>query len=338
VAQYRGKYRYAKDEESAKQKLYEMLAGAEESKPANVTVEVVLEEYLNASMPNLKPRTVTRYRLAIDAHLIPAFGRMKLHKLTASDIERVYARKLGDGQSPASIRLMHTVLSSAIKREVRLQRVQTNVCSGVQLPRLDRDEVEVFQPSEVQALLTAASQDRLEALWVLALNTGARVSELVGLQVQDYDPAMGTLDICRSVHDGAVGTVKSKRSKRKITLPAIAREALDRHLTREHSSIWMFHNSQGKPFWYSFFRTYRWMPLLKRAGVPYRTFHVCRHTVASNLLSNPQLPIPAIAAYLGHDVQTLLRTYAHCLPDQMQDVAAAMDAKLSQQSAPLRLH
>lgn len=191
----------------------------------------MLEEYSNAARPNLKPRTITRYQHAIEKHLKPAFGKQKLH----------------NGQSPASIRLVHSVLSSATKRMVRLKQVQTNVCSDVQLSRVDREEVRVFDATEVRALLTVTSQDSMEALWILALTTGARVSELKGLQVQDYEPVTGTLDIRRSVYNGAVGTTKSKKGKRQIKLPAIARDSLDRHARVLNSTFspWMFPNSKG---------------------------------------------------------------------------------------------
>lgn len=198
---------------------------------------------------------------------------------------------------------------------VRLKQVQTNVCSDVQLSRVDREEVRVFDATEVRALLTVTSQDSMEALWILALTTGARVSELKGLQVQDYEPVTGTLDIRRSVYNGAVGTTKSKKGKRQIKLPAIARDSLDRHARVLNSTFspWMFPNSKGNTIGYYCFRRYHWMPLLERAGVEYRSFHTCRHTVASNLLANPSLPIPAIAAYLGHDIQTLRSSSAPSL-------------------------
>jgi integrase len=329
VAQFNGIYRYAKSEQEAKRKLRQLLKQSDGIKPANISVATALDEYLQAARQNLKPRTFKRYEQAIAADLKPAFGKQKLHKLTARTIEDVYARKLQDGLSPATIRLIHSVLSSVIKRAVRLKLLQHNVCKDVLLPKIDRDEVEVFDPSEVHALLTAAKYDRLEAFWVLALTTGARVSELIGLQVQDYDPSNGTLDIRRSVYNGAVGTPKSKKGKRQIKLPAIAQDALNRHLAGERDSIWMFPNSRGNTIGYSCFRRYHWLPLLKRANVQYRNFHTCRHTVASNLLANPSLPIPAIATYLGHDIDTLLKTYAHMLDNQMDAVAAAMDAALS---------
>jgi integrase len=114
VAQLNGIYRYARDEETAKQKLYKLLAGAEEAKPENITVAKHFDDYLKHIQTNLKPRTVKRYRKAIDAHLRPAFGKQKLHILDAQKIERIYAKKLEQGLSPASIHVLHAVLSASL--------------------------------------------------------------------------------------------------------------------------------------------------------------------------------------------------------------------------------
>jgi len=62
VAQFQGKYRYAQTEEAAKQKLYKMLTNTEESKPKTITVGKLLDEYITHATPNLKPRTVKKYR------------------------------------------------------------------------------------------------------------------------------------------------------------------------------------------------------------------------------------------------------------------------------------
>jgi integrase len=174
VAQLNGKCRYAKTEEAAKAKLYKLLAGAEESKPENITVAKHLQDYLQHPQVHLKPRTVKRYREAIEAHLIPALGREKLHTLDAHRIEGVYATKLEQGLSPASIHVLHAVLSASLRRALRLGLIQHNPCKDVEKPRVEREEVEVFDPSEVKFLLSAAKSDRLEALWILALTTGLR--------------------------------------------------------------------------------------------------------------------------------------------------------------------
>jgi len=324
VAQYKGQYRYSKDKATAKHKLTQMLRQPDVARPTNITVGIALDQYLEASKPNLKPRTINRYSEASCVHLKPALGSTKLHKLTALEIESLYARMLDTGSSPATVRLVHAVLSSAIKRVVRLSLLKTNVCTSVQLPKLNTPKVQVFSPDEVAAILTAAKHDRLHALYLLGLSVGAREGELLGLQIQDYDPSTGALSISRTLYNGAVGSPKSKQGNRTIKLPKQAQQVLETHIEKNGSHPWIFTNThRGHIHCSTFSRTY-WKPLLVKAGVPYRNFHTCRHTVASNLLSK-QLPIPAVAAYLGHTPQTLLKTYAHVLKNDFDLIAAALD-------------
>jgi integrase len=329
VAQLNGTYRYARTEEAAKAKLYKLLAGAEESKPQNITVAKHLDDYLQHAQANLKPRTVKRYREAIDAHLRPALGKEKLHTLDARCVEAVFAKKLENSLSPASIHVLHAVLSASLKRAVRLNLIKHNPCKNVEKPRVEREEIEVFNPQEVKALLSAAKNDRLEALWVLALTTGLREGELLGLQTCDVDLHAGTLRVSRTVYNGIVGTPKSRRSRRTITLPQIAKDALQEHIANSGADgdDWLFPNGNGQPMWRSNFVDRHWNPLLKRAAIDYKVFHTCRHYVASTLLSKG-LPISPVARYLGHDEITLLKTYSHLMPDQMEAVATAMDETL----------
>jgi integrase len=328
VAQFDGKYRYAKTKQEAKKKLRHLLQQADEVKPSNITVGTVLADYLQSAKTNLKPRTVQRYQAIIENHLKPALGRVKLHTLTAIEIENVYAHKLDEGLSASTVQVIHAVLSAAIKRAVRLQLVQTNVCRDVQRPKIQRDEVEVFDPSEVAAILSAAKHHRLEAFWVLAMTTGMRHGEIVGLYVEDYVPGRGTLDIRRTVYNNVVGTLKSKRSRRTIKLPLLAQRALDAHLDAHRPSrAYIFTNGAGNPIRNNTFVTCLWRPFLQRVGVEYKNSHTCRHYVASTVLSKG-LPITAVARFLGHDERTLLSTYSHLMPDQMDTVAAAMDEAL----------
>jgi integrase len=129
-----------------------------------------------------------------------------------------------------------------------------------------------FDPSEVRALLSAASQDRLEALWVLALTTGLREGELLGLQACDVGLRDGALRISRTVYNGVVGTPKSRRSRRIITLPKLAHDTLRRHIKQGNyeGSDNLFPNGAGKAMWRTTFIYHHWIPLLKRAGVEYK--------------------------------------------------------------------
>jgi integrase len=326
VAQFNGTYRYAKTEQAARQKLYAVLAGAEESKPENITVGKHLDDYLLHAQSNLKPRTVKRYREAIDAHLKPSLGTCKLHDLDVRKIEDLYISKLNAGLSAGSVHLLHAVLSASMKRAVRLKLVHHNVCRDVDRPRIEREEIPVFDAAEVQRILTAAKGDRLEALYVLAFSAGLRIGEALALQRDDVDFGRGTLKISRTIYNGVVGTPKSKRSRRTITLPKIAQDALERHM--EHvGGDWLFISQRGQPWWYWTFICDRYKPLLQRANVPYKNIHVARHTVASTLLARG-LPITSVARFMGHDERTLLASYAHLMPDQMDAIASAMDAAL----------
>ena len=105
-----------------------------------------LDDYLLAAKPNHKPRTVKRYSEAIEVHLRPAIGNVKLHKPTGLQVEEIYARKLEQSISPTTIQLINAVLSASLKRAVRLKLAQTNVCKDVQTPTIRHEEVEVLPP------------------------------------------------------------------------------------------------------------------------------------------------------------------------------------------------
>lgn len=175
-------------------------------------------------------------------------------------------------------------------------------------------------------MLTAASNDPLKALWVLALTTGMRSGELVGLKAGDFSRDAGTLRISRTVYNGQVGTPKSKRSRRTIKLPRRSLQAVSTHIEQGNyaNNDWLFPSKSGKAMWASSFTEHHWRPLLQRAGIKYKNFHTCRHYVASTLISK-KLPISAIARYLGHDEITLLRTYSHLIGDMQNMVAEAMN-------------
>jgi integrase len=161
------------------------------------------------------------------------------------------------------------------------------------------------------AIYASRCQDRLEALWVLALSTGMRGGEIRGLEWKHINLSAGTLDVRQTTTiKGQLGTPKSKNSVRMLQLPEIAIDALRRH---RKSSRFVFPNRKGTDFIrYHSFVIFNWRPLTQRAGIQYKNFHTCRHYVASSLLRKG-LPITAVARYLGHDEVTLLRTYSHLI-------------------------
>lgn len=221
---------------------------------------------------------------------------------------------------------MHTVLSSAFKRAAKWQLVGSNIVRNVDAPKIARTEVEVWESSEVQAILAQAKVEPLRAAYVFALSTGMRGGEILALQPQDYNKQAGTLAIRRTlVNNGTqIGTPKSNNSRRIIHLPTIAVEALER---TDLSGIWCFPSKAGTTLFYHNFIRFHWRPLLERAEVNYRSFHTCRHYVASELI-HKGIPISAVARYLGDTEVTILRTYSHLINGMEHMVPQAMDEAL----------
>jgi integrase len=149
VAQYKGRYRYAKTKQEAKRKLLELLkAGDVLQQPNSITVAAFMDRWLAFAEQNLKPPMVKRYRETIKIYIKPNLGNTKLHKLDALTIQQMYSNMLRSGLSPATVNLVHSVVSSAFTRAVKWGVLQHNVIENVDAPRIQRKEVEVFTPQE----------------------------------------------------------------------------------------------------------------------------------------------------------------------------------------------
>jgi integrase len=190
------------------------------------------------------------------------------------------------------------------------------------------EEVEVFTDDEVKRILKAAEGHRLEALWALAVGTGARQGELLALERDDFDLKAGTVRIVRMVDQRKGGfTVQAPKSKsgtRTITLPAFALEAVKKHL-QDRAAGPVFTTTSGKYIARNNLVNQDWNPLLTRAKVPYRKFHTCRHTHASRLLADG-VDTAEVAKRIGDKIDTLTKVYAHWIPTTNRDTAAKIDA------------
>jgi integrase len=172
---------------------------------------------------------------------------------------------------------------------------------------------------------------QFEALYVMAVHTGLRQGELLGLRWTDVDldAASPRLSVHRSlkVTDGGLGfgRPKNKASRRSVPLNSTTVTALRAHRTRQHeerlaSPRWrdhdlVFPNSIGGPMDHNnlYYRDYE--PLLKRAGLDDKgfTFHALRHTFATALFARGQHP-KIVQSLLGHaSIAQTMDTYSHLM-------------------------
>jgi integrase len=210
---------------------------------------------------------------------------------------------------------------------VRWRLVPYNVADAVTPPRPTKPEITPLTAEQVKMLLAAARGDRLEALYVLAVTTGMRIGEMLGLKWSDVDLSAGTLQVRRTVAaDGTANAPKTASSRRTVRLSRLAIRALNKH---PRSAEWVFASTAGTPVGICNFHKNSWRPLLTRAGLPHRRVHDLRHTAATLMLSHG-VPVKVVSEMLGHaDVSTTLSIYAHVLPDMQGPAADAMDDVLS---------
>ena len=189
---------------------------------------------------------------------------------------------------------------------------------------------------EARTLLQLAREHRLEALFVVALGTGARQGELFGLRWGDFDANAGRLKIQRQIVDvngkPEVSEPKTAAGRRTLDLPRFCTEALLRHRDRQSvsplPSAWIFSDEKGGPLRRQNFRRRVWGPLAKVAGVPGLRFHDLRHSCASLLMALNVHP-RVVQSILGHaDVGTTLAVYSHLAEGLGRAAAGELDSML----------
>jgi integrase len=309
----------------------------------NVMLGEYLARWLHDSVHGtVRHSTYVRYEGLVRNHISPTLGQIKLPKLSPVHVRGLYRDKLEGGLSPRSVNYIHVCLHKALKQAVMDGMVPRNVAEAVKAPQVHCKEATPLSPEQVRVLLVAAHEDRLEALFVIALHTGLRRGELLALKWTDVDLETGRLSVQRSLAaDGKFNPPKRKSSRRTVRLTTAAAEALKKHRAAQNEerlrrgSLWedhdlVFPNQIGKPMNGGNLYHRVWNPLLRRANLPQTfTFHSLRHTFATTLLRqnvNPKI----VQEALGHAtiVQTM-DTYSHVMPDMQHITTDALESAFS---------
>ncbi len=342
------KYIYGRTREEVHERLTVLLRNKQQGLPIP-DERVSLEHYLNRWLedvvkPSVRTSTFIRYDGDVKYHFIPALGKIPLAKLTPQQLQNFYTEKAREGCAPQSILNMHRVLHSALKQAVRWNLVARNVTEAVTPPKIRRREMHTLTPPEAKQLLEAAKGEPLDALYVLAVTTGMRQAELLALRWRDLDLEAGALEVRRTFSRGENGTrvetePKSAKGKRRITLAAMATDALRRHRIAQAKERlaagrdWkdqglMFCTAVGSPIEQSNLLRRSFWPLLAKAGLPRIRFHDLRHTAATLLLAQGVHP-KIVQELLGHSqISLTLDLYSHVLPTMQEDAAKKMEKLL----------
>ena len=304
---------------------------------SSLSLNKFLDDWLtSAAKPRVSERTYAEYDALIRRYVREPLGKTMLSDLRALQIQNLYSQMQERGLSPRVVRYTHAVLSSALKQGVRWGMLQRNPAELVQLPKLRRKEMRAMTPEESARFLSALQTDRYSALFSLALSTGMRPEEYLGLRWTDVDLAKASVTVQRALVWRTKGggwyftEPKTSRSRRTIPLPTSMVIALTEHKRRQSEerlrlgSEWqdnglVFTTVLGTPLNISNLTAKHFKPALKSAGLPkcIRLYDL-RHTCATLLLGAGENP-KVVSERLGHASITLtLDVYSHVLPDMQK--------------------
>lgn len=318
--------------------------------PTKVTVKSFLESWLaDYAKMSVVPKTYERYSEIIRLHLIPALGHVQLTKLQPLHLQSYYTEALASGRrdgkgglSPQTVLHYHRLLRCALGQAVKWQLVGRNVADAVTPPRPANREMPILDEDGTRHLLTKAEGTRLHLPVLLAVTTGLRLGEILGLRWEDLNLDAGLLTVRQSLEQTKEGIrfkqPKTHRSTRPIALPEFVITVLRRHRAQQAEarllagSAFKSHGlvccqDMGEP-WKTSIISKAFEHLAAEAGCPQIRFHDLRHTHASWLLSN-SVPLKVVSERLGHArASTTLDVYGHVLPGMQEDAARKINAAL----------
>lgn len=306
--------------------------------PTKMTVGEWLDIWTRDYLGGVKSTTAVVYRANVRTYIKPALGATRLDQLHPHAVQN-FINSLA--LSPATVRSIQGVLHHALEKAVILGYIQTNPAARCTLPKVEREEPQPLDDTQVAVLLDVVKGTDMEHLVTVALFTGMRMSELLGLTWDAIDFDSGTITVnkqlSRQGHRGA-GLFQSPKSNkiRTVTPASVVFDALKRQRARQAEMqlragpLWdnphglVFTVGDGSPFNQSKagrgFKT-----AAAAAGMPDFHFHSLRHTYAVNAIRAGD-DIKTVQGNLGHATAAFtLDRYGHVTERMKRDSAVRME-------------
>jgi integrase len=279
---------------------------------------------------HLEVSTRAAYRSYLHTHFLPYFGQIPIASILPSTVHAWVSFAHQAGLSPRSIRKYHVLLHNIFRRAVQDRVIAFNPCADTELPKVVAKPTRILSPAEFERLLDAIPQ-RHRVMMLVAIETGMRWGELVGLRVRHVDFLRRTVlvqDVVVEVSKKDSPTGERFVTKpypkndqlRRLRITSELLEAIARHvenLDLRHDDLLFPANgcSGGGPISRANFRTRIWLSALTRAGLGSDVrFHDLRHTHASWLLAGGA-DLKVVMDRMGHAQLATTQRYLHTLPD-----------------------
>lgn len=315
--------------------------------------------YLDIKRDILAPRTWHDYSRTIDSLIVPLLGHMKISDIKPSHVQQfihylqgnVKLKKDGsaDTENPklsnATIKRKLTVLQSIFRQAVKLDIISSNPANTEKLtiPKTITPKIEIFSKQEAVEMLSCLENEPLQfqVLIQLAIMTGCRCGELVGLKFSDIDYQTNKITVERSAYkvSGQPTNVKPPKDYeiRTITINSHCIELI-RLLKAEkekqameqaekwHDEDWLFTQHNGE-IMNPQTPTKQFSKFLKKHGLKHRKFHSLRHTSATLLLYGG-VNLKQVQERLGHGDISTTNKYLHCIAEADEEASNVLQNML----------
>lgn len=340
----KGGYKREKDAEAACAEAITKINQGNYVEGNNITLggflEIWLKEY---AKPNYKPNVYDVEESIVQKRIIPSLGMQRLQQIKPLTITRFY-NQLQEKYSSDYARHIHVVLRNVFKMAERWEMIQDNPINKVVPPRIKKKEMKVWTVEQCMKFLNIAVGHAHYIVFSLAIHTGMRRGEILGLRWKDLNYKTKTLRVRQNVvwtpSEGIIiQEPKTENSKRTIAISDLLIKDLEnRRLEIETDILHQqdLYSDNDLICCYSDGNAVqprrindRFDYLTKKAGLPKIRFHDLRHSHATMLLENNINPKVA-AERLGHSsVKMFLDRYSHLLPSMQDEAASAIEVAMN---------
>ena len=315
-----------------------------------------LDTWLTTYCGNIKPRTMEIYKTDIRVHIKPALGALRLETLSAPVIQDFYNKLTREGReirskdangkivlgkgplSPKTIKNIHGVLHKALQQAVLIGALRFNPTDACTLPRDVKSELTPLDDEEISAFLTAIKNHPHEVLLTIALFTGMREGEILGLMWDCVDFKAGTITVNKQLQryrepgGGVYRLSVPKNSKGRIIAPAASVMALLRQHKAAQAEQRLFAGDAWEDGGFVFtdplghhltnsivYRAFK--QVAASIGRPDARFHDLRHSYA------------VAAIHSGDDIKTVQENLGHATASFTLDVYGHVTKQMKQASS-----
>lgn len=294
----------------------------------NMTFNEYLDYWFNqCCLSQLKPSTYESYKRNIDKHIVSVLGSIKLKNLKPLHLQSFYTNRLNLGLSKTSVKYLHRIIHRALNQAVKWQLISTNVSDNVDIPKPDKYIAQILNAYEVTKLLNAVKNTNIYLPVLLAISTGMRRGEVLGLTWKNVDIDNSIITITQAIvptNNGIeITTPKTKNSIRRISIPETLKTVLAKY--KKKSSCEYVCSNEFNELIKPSYLNHKFKEILLDNNLPEIRFHDLRHSHASLLVSQGVQP-KIISERLGHsNINITMDLYSHVYDATNIEVANNFD-------------